>query len=59
MDAGRRIVLIHEDVPLAAGSNARRTYLEILRDAVRDGNGRFVVVFPAGAEADFAAALDV
>jgi RNAse (barnase) inhibitor barstar len=50
------IVLVHDGVPFVPGSNARRTYLEILRDAVRESK-RLTVVFPVEAKPEVAAAL--
>ena len=51
-----QIVLVHDDVPFVAASNSRRTYLEILRDAVRESK-QLKVVFPVDSKADVADAL--
>ena len=46
----RRIVMVHEDLPIQLGDKDLRTYLEILIDAIKDwkpeDNHELIVVFP-------------
>jgi hypothetical protein len=59
----RRIVLVHDGLPLRGGSRGRRTYVQLLRGAVAawatGAEHELIVIFPTAARGEIAGLLDL